>query len=244
MPEGPALVILKEEVKPFKGKQVIAAGGYSGIDTSLILKQKINDFKTWGKIFLIIFPTCTVRIHFLLFGSYSINERKENTNPRLCLQFKKGELNFYMCSAKILQNDLNEIFDWSADVMNPEWDEQAALDKLMNSKDTLVCDALINQDIFSGVGNIIKNEVLYRVGVHPLSKIGSLKRYKLVQLIRETRTYSFDFLKWKKEGVLQENWKVHRKECCPKHDTPLKMKILGKAKRKAYYCEKCQVLYM
>lgn len=149
-----------------------------------------------------------------------------------------------MCSVKILQHDLNEIFDWSADVMNPEWDEQAALDKLMNLKDALVCDALLNQDIFSGVGNIIKNEVLYRVGIHPLSKIGSLKRYKLIQLIRETRSYAFDFLKWKKEGVLQENWKVHRKESCPKHDSPLKVKTLGNAKRKAYYCEKCQVLYI
>ncbi|MER3465444.1 MAG: endonuclease, partial [Chitinophagaceae bacterium] len=38
----------------------------------------------------------------------------------------------------------------------------------------MVNDALLDQEIFSGVGNIIKNEVLYRIEVHPLSTIGAL----------------------------------------------------------------------
>ena len=40
--------------------------------------------------------------------------------------------------------------------------------------DTLVCDALLDQDLFAGVGNIIKNEVLFRTRVHPESTIGDL----------------------------------------------------------------------
>ena len=31
----------------------------------------------------------------------------------------------------------------------------------------MVCDALLDQTVFAGVGNIIKNEVLFRTGVHP-----------------------------------------------------------------------------
>ncbi|HRO68823.1 MAG TPA: hypothetical protein PK951_00545 [Chitinophagaceae bacterium] len=38
----------------------------------------------------------------------------------------------------------------------------------------MVCDALLDQEIFSGVGNIIKNEVLYRIRVHPESLIGDI----------------------------------------------------------------------
>lgn len=38
----------------------------------------------------------------------------------------------------------------------------------------VACDALLNQDLFAGSGNIIKNEVLFRIGVHPWSTLGAL----------------------------------------------------------------------
>jgi len=40
--------------------------------------------------------------------------------------------------------------------------------------DKLACGALRNQNIFSGVGNIIKNEVLFRFYIHPLSAVTAL----------------------------------------------------------------------
>ena len=244
MPEGPTIILLKEEVAPFKGKKILKANGYAEIDHSAITNKKIIDLKTWGKHFLICLKkNQTIRIHFLLFGSYLINKRKK-TNPRLQLQFAKGEINFYMSSIKILDGDLDEIYDWSADVMNEEWDEDKARRKLTDQKDMLVCDALLDQDIFAGVGNVIKNEVLYRLGIHPLSAVGALPKSKISQLIKEVRKYSFEFLEWKRKGTLKSQWKVHRQQECPKHEIPLCIRVLGKTKRKAYYCEKCQVLYV
>jgi endonuclease-8 len=149
-----------------------------------------------------------------------------------------------MCSVKLIDEEINELFEWSADVSSLEWDEQAALNRLLENKDALICDALMDQQIFSGIGNIIKNEVLYSTGVHPLSSVSGIKRFKLQQLVRETRNYALEFLTWKKQGVLQVKWKVHRQETCPKHGSPLKIKTLGKTKRKTYYCEKCQTLYI
>ena len=35
-------------------------------------------------------------------------------------------------------------------------------------------DALLDQDVFAGAGNIIKNEVLHRIRVHPESPVGRL----------------------------------------------------------------------
>ena len=58
--EGPSLVILKEEVKRFKGKKITNATGYADIDYKRIKGQTIKDFKTWGKHFLIQLPTFTV----------------------------------------------------------------------------------------------------------------------------------------------------------------------------------------
>ena len=82
------------------------------------------------------------------------------------------KMNLYSCSLKFVEGDINDHYDWTADVMSDEWDPQQARRKLAATPKKLICDALLEQDIFAGVGNIIKNEVLYRVHVHPESLIG------------------------------------------------------------------------
>lgn len=197
MPEGPTIVILKEEVQAFTGKSIISVSGNSQIDQSRLYNRTAIAFKSWGKHFLICFEGFTLRIHFLLFGSYRVNERKD-APIRLNLTFPNGELNLYSCSIKYLEGDINTHYDWTVDVMNPEWDPVKARRALETVPAKLICDALLEQDIFAGVGNIIKNEVLYRVYVHPESFTGQLPEMKLSELIEQARIYSFEFLTWKK----------------------------------------------
>lgn len=242
MPEGPSLVILREELKPFKGKKILKATGYSKIDKSLLKNKKVTAFKTWGKHLLICLPHFSVRIHLLLFGKYLINEKKK-VNPVLHLQFTNGDLYFYTSAVKLIEEDLDEVYDWSADVMNKKWDPKKARKKLKEQPDTLVCDAILDQDIFSGAGNIIKIEVLFRTRIHPLSTIGELPPRKLTELIDEVRNYSFDFLKWKKANVLKKNWQIIGKKTCPRCDLPVFKEYTGKLKRRTFFCKNCQVLY-
>ncbi len=108
---------------------------------------------------------------------------------------------------------------------------------------TQVCDALLDQQIFSGVGNIIKNEVLFRIKVHPETETGMLPPKKLTELINEARNYSFDFLKWKREFVLTKHWLVHTKKTCVKCNIPLIKKYCGETQRRTFFCENCQVKY-
>src|SRR5687768_13779583 len=170
--EGPSLVILKEEAQPFVGKKVISASGASKLDKDRITGQKITALKTWGKHFLILFEDCTIRIHYLMFGNYYINSRHPEKVPKLTLEFNNGEWNNYNCAAKIIEGtDMNALYDWSTDVMQEAWDPRAAKQKLVSKPQMLVCDALLEQSIFSGVGNIIKNEVLYRIQLHPESQV-------------------------------------------------------------------------
>ena len=243
MPEGPSIMILKELVQSFTGKKIQAATGNTRIDITPLAGQKVLSFKSWGKHFLICLPKMTVRIHFMLFGSYSINEQTK-PNPRLHLKFANGDIYFYTCSVKIFTEDPDELYDWTTDVMNDQWDPVKARKKLKAIPDALAADALLNQDIFAGVGNIIKNEVLFRIRVHPESKIGSIPPRKLTELIKEARSYSFDFLKWKKAFELRKHWLAHTKKICPRDHIPFtKVQHLGKAKRRAFFCVICQILY-
>ncbi len=187
MPEGPSIVILKEAVASFKGKKVFEASGNAKIDKSILLNKKVIDFKSWGKHFLVCFPKFTLRIHFLLFGSYSINEQtKPDRSLRLHLKFKKGSIYFYTCSIRVIEDELDKIYDWSGDVMNDTWSPRKAILKLKGMPLMLACDALLDQNIFAGSGNIIKNEVLYRVKIHPESEIGKIPKQKLSVLVKES----------------------------------------------------------
>ncbi len=242
MPEGPSIVILKEEVQAFKGKKILKVEGNSKLDIQRLSGKKIIDFKSWGKHFLICFKDFTVRIHFMLFGSYRINERKESV-PRLRLIFKENELNFYACSVKFIEENPDEVYDWKADVMNPEWDSKAAKNKLKRHPEMLVCDALLDQNIFAGVGNIIKNEVLYRIKVQPEARGGDLPPKKIHQLVKEARDYSFQFLEWKKQYVLKKHWNAHTKKICPECKQPFTKKHCGKTNRRSFFCTNCQQLY-
>lgn len=242
MPEGPSIVILKEAVESFTGKIIREVGGNSKQEIQQLKGKKITAFRTWGKHFLICAGPLTVRIHFLLFGSYLVNETKA-ASPRLTLKFSKGEINFYACSVQFLEASPDEVYDWTSDIMNPAWDARKAGKKLRAQPALLACDAILDQNIFAGAGNIFKNEVLYRIKVHPLSIIGKLPSAKLRQLIKETQAYAFQFLEWKKAYVLRKHWLAHTKKTCKRCDLPLHKEYLGKTKRRSFYCTNCQKLY-
>lgn len=243
MPEGPSLVIAKEALLPFKGKKIIKATGNAKIDMGQLTGKKINEFKTWGKQLFIFVKGAVVRIHFLMFGSYSINEKlRQDKSIRLHFKFAKGDIYFYTCSVKIV-DDPSDAYDWKADVMSDEWDATAARKKLKAIPNIMVCDALLDQQIFSGVGNIIKNEVLYRIKVHPETLVGDLPPQKLTALIKEARNYSFDFLKWKKEFVLKKHWLANTKKICKRCELPFIKKYCGTTKRRTFFCDNCQVKY-
>jgi endonuclease-8 len=242
MPEGPSIVILREEAAGFVGQRIRRAEGNAKIDMARLPGKCIESLRSFGKQTLIELPDVAIRIHLLMFGSYRINERKDAA-PRLSLGFDKGELNFYSCSVRLLDGDLDELYDWRGDVMSDAWDPALARRKLRAMPDTLVCDALLDQNVFAGVGNIIKNEVLYRIRVHPLSTVGALPPRKLGELVKQAREYSFEFLAWKKAYVLRKHWLVHNQGRCPRHDIPLSRAYLGKTNRRTFFCERCQKRY-
>lgn len=242
MPEGPSIVILRESLNQFKGKQIISIAGNSKIDQSRLLNKYVLDFKSWGKHLLICFDDFTVKIHLLMFGSYTINDQKDR-DPRLLLSFINGYVNFYSCSVKILEGYVDMHYDFSSDVMSDSWDQVKALAKLKDIPNTMICDALLEQDIFAGVGNIIKNEALFRVKVHPESTVDNIPIPLLQETISEARNYSFDFLKWRKEFVLKKHYQIYNQKLCHNCNSPITRKNTGVKNRRSFFCPNCQKKY-
>ena len=242
MPEGPSIVLLREQVARFAGQTIRRAHGNAKIAMSRLEGQKVSAFRSWGKHLLIELPGFAVRVHFLMFGSWTIDSRKDR-EPRLSLGFRAGELNLYSCAVRLVEGALEETYDWSRDVMADEWDAAAARKRLRAMPGAFVCDALLNQEVFAGVGNIIKNEVLFRVRVHPLSTVGALPAAKLNAIVKQARQYSFEFLEWRRANVLRKHWLVHNKGTCPSCGRKLTRAWLGTTDRRSFFCEHCQTRY-
>lgn len=242
MPEGPTLYILKEQTKKFEHHIVQEVRGNAKIDLERLEHKKVTAFKTWGKHFLICFDHFTVKIHFLMFGSYLIDEEK-SSQIRLGLTFSNGTLNFYASQVTVLEKPLDEIYDWSADVMNDVWDPKKALKKVKENGSEMICDNLMNQQIFSGVGNIIKNEILFLAGVHPESKTEKIPATRLKKIVGLASDYAFDFMRWKKKHELSRHWNVYHRKKCPVCGGEIIRKDTGKGRRSSFYCTKDQKKY-
>lgn len=244
MPEGPSIFLMKEDLQKFADKKVIDADGSAISNKKIIINQTLKEIKTFGKLTFLVFEKFSFRIHLLMFGSYSLSEKEHiRKSLRLHMKFKSGEIFFYTCSVKVIDNEQLNTIDWEADVMSADWNPEKAKNKMLKDPEMMICDALMNQDIFSGVGNIIKNEVLFRAGLHPESKTGKIPSDKLKEIIEEAKNYSFDFLKWKRINQLKRHFIIYHKDICPKCSGKVTKKDTGKGKRTSFFCENDQKLY-
>ena len=79
------------------------------------------------------------------------------------------------------------------------------------------------RDLYDWGGNVIRNEVLFRIRVHPLSTVGALPPARLRDLVKHARLFTFEFDEWKKADMdgdesvrqgdtLAKHWLVHNKK--------------------------------
>ena len=55
MPEGPSIVIMREQTAGFIGKTIVqASGNTKGVDMEALRGQPVLDLRSWGKHFLIL----------------------------------------------------------------------------------------------------------------------------------------------------------------------------------------------
>jgi endonuclease VIII len=242
MPEGPSILYLKDQLQPFIGKQVKNAGGYGAMPAGWINGRKLTAIETWGKHLLFVFPTGTVKVHLGLFGDVLINERKK-VNRSFFLEFAKGEINGYVVKAAKLDKPLKEIYDWRTDILSRQFDKGFVKDLLAKKGDKTIDDVLMDQQVFSGVGNKIRNEALYRAAIHPLSVIKKIPAAKINKLINEVVKYAGIFYHRLKTKGANDRFQVYQQEFAA-DGSAVTMKVLPKTKRKIFFSEHRQQLYV
>ena len=242
MPEGPSILHLKYKLLPFKGNIVKDAGGYGEMPTAWIKGKKLLDILTWGKHLLFVFGNGTVRVHLGLFGEIVVNEQKK-VNRSFYLAFANGEIKGYVVRAQMLVKSLEETYDWRIDILSDAFDKNYVKSLLKTKHDKTIDDVLMDQNIFSGVGNKIRNEALYRAGIHPLSITGKIPTAKITKLINEVVNYAKVFYNNLEKKGVNDSFQVYQQEYAA-DGSQVTMKVLPKSKRKIFFSEHRQQLYV
>jgi endonuclease-8 len=61
------------------------------------------------------------------------------------------------------------------DILGPDWDPAEADRKLREDPDRPIGDALLDQRVIAGIGNLYKNETLFLTGTHPWTPVAKVR---------------------------------------------------------------------
>jgi endonuclease-8 len=238
--EGPSIYLLAQELQPFCNQKIIQAFGNAHFEKEAFIDQTIKEIFSFGKRLIIQTDKYALVVHFLMYGSYRIDEQREGIMPRVVLITRSHQLYMYNCSAKAyIDSDLKKKLTFDFDILNPAWNIAKVIATVKKHPAATIDDILLDQSIFAGVGNIIKNETLYLSRILPTKKVKDISVKKLVEIACNARIYSQQFLEQYDDYELRKRWSVYHKKECPQGH-PIVRKKTGKRERWSFFCPLCQ----
>jgi endonuclease-8 len=220
--EGPSIHLAAAQLQPFVGRCVARVSGNSTAGIDRLHRKRVKDIFAWGKHLVFQFHAFALRVHFMLWGTFAATvsgvsvtgDYRRSGPPRLVLEFANGEVTIWSASLRFLETrDARATYDFSVDVLSDSWDPNAALVKVHRSPAVEIGDLLLDQTVFAGVGNIIKNEVLFRTRTSPLARVSALSTDTIERIVADARTFSERFLELRRGFALRKNLEIYGRSC-------------------------------
>lgn len=241
MTEGPSILFIKNKLQRYKGKTVSEVSGDTSVDRSLFENRQLVDIQAFGKKILFVFKDFFVSIEVSSAANILVNKRKKISSG-FSFRFNENEVNFYDAEVTVYPGKPAGHFNFKTDILKPEFDAGFVLNELQtNQGEEMIEEVLMNQNIFAGIGSIIRTETLYHAKIHPESLVKSIPEKKLIFLLKMVVDYAEEFLILLKTDHVEKNALIFEKKICPKDKTPISMQELGTTK--SYVCLKCQKLF-
>jgi endonuclease VIII len=202
MPEGDSLARIAVALRPHLAGRTVtnARARLPGPVISKVVGKKITAVDTAGKNLLIRFDDgLELRTHLGLHGSwhrYRPGEtwRRPVSRASLVLEVPGAvAVCFDAPVVELFETRTEPVHPTLAtlgpDLLAPELDVAAAVRRFEDKtlKDREVGDALLDQRVVAGVGNVYKSEVLFLEGINPFVTVGSLKSAQLKAIVERAR---------------------------------------------------------
>lgn len=132
------------------------------------------------------------------------------------------------------------------DVLGPDWDPDLAAANLAREPDRAIGEALVDQRLLAGPGNVYKSEALFLRGVHPWMPAGRVDLPALVGLVKRLMEANRETGRQVTTGDPRRGrgrWVYARGgDACRRCGTPIRQGMQGDApeERVTYWCPGCQ----
>jgi endonuclease-8 len=150
----------------------------------------------------------------------------------------------------------NELRRLGPDLLSDEFRTSEAVQRIRERATTPIADALLNQRVVAGLGNVYKSEVLFMCRVNPFTLVRDVGDDKLAAIVDTAQqvlranvsealapmtTYS-GFRKTTRRASLRERlWVYGRARLpCRRCGTPVRIRKQGLDARLTYWCPECQ----
>lgn len=226
-----------------------------------LIGEHLTDVETRGKHLLLHLSNGeTLHTHAMQYGSWQIGERgmtlrKAANYVRLRLLTPVHEAVFYHGPViELLTADELAIHEpllaLGPDVMSPHFDRDEAARRMHAAGERSAGDAVLDQRIVAGLGNIFKSEGLFLAHIDPRRMAASVTRAELdllwdelIPLMwRSTERYGKTTTtppELQQAGQLHWVYRRQRKPCS-RCSTPIQMVRQGELQRSTYFCPHCQ----
>jgi len=226
---------------------------YANLDLS---RKQLDNVAARGKhILMRVEGGTTIHTHFKMEGEWHLYRPGERwrgprwqvrltlaTDEWLAVGFRLGVVDVFPTSS-----EADVVGHLGPDLLGEDWDADVALENLRGNPETPLADALLDQRLMAGLGNIYKSEICFLSGNYPWTPVAEVADLgKVVDLSKRTieanRATGMQITTGDNRPG-RRHWVYGRKgEPCRRCGTPIEKRdeVVGTRERVTYWCPNCQ----
>jgi endonuclease VIII len=242
MPEGDSLHRAARRLQVLVGETVEVESPNPRAAATGVAEQldgrRLEGVEAVGKNLLLSFEGGLVlRSHLRMSGRWTVRARGSVTRGRPWLVLRGRGREAVLWGGPVLELNRRAVRRLGPDILArpPDHDRMVANLRLAGGRE--VGDAILDQRLVAGIGNMWKAEALWRAGVSPWRPVGETSDAQLRAVLEQAARlmrHSVD--------TGREEREIYRNagRPCPRCRTPIDSRGQGDANRMAYWCPLCQ----
>lgn len=217
---------------------------YAAVD---LTGEHIDEVLSRGKHLFIRIGAASIHSHLKMDGSWVIGSFR-GPQHRIRIVLGTADTLAFGVDLGVLEvleraNDQEAVAHLGPDLLGPDWDPRRAEQNLIAEPDRELADALLDQRVMAGVGNVYANELCFVLGRRPGSPVGEVQDpLRVVQRARDMLWLNRNRANRIITGNTrrgQQFWVYGRAaEPCRRCRTPIRRDDSGDRIR--YWCPSCQ----
>ena len=242
MPEGDSLHRAARSLQPLVGQRLEVESPNPRAQVTGVAERVdgrvLESVEAVGKHLLLRFEGgIVVRSHLRMTGRWRIEPRGKQRAGRPWLVLRGDELEGVLWNGPVLTLETRPVRRLGQDVLAEEFDLAAAVARLRSATGRWLGEALQDQRLVAGIGNMWMAETLWAIEVSPWARVQDVSDETLREAVGAARRLMQESLA---TGRSRRRIYRHAGRPCPRCGTIVRSRGQGDDNRAAYWCPGCQ----